>query len=283
MTLDHYLAYRRYWEIGAWALYFFLSFLASTGIAIFDLERRGTPFELWEPIVWETSSHLVLALLILLIVRFDRRFPIRRDTWPASLVAHGLFTVIYSLIHVSAMYWARVGIYSLIGNTGGYHWSHWWAEFGYEYLKDVRSYFFFLVIIYLYRFILRRLGGEAEFLSEGREEHEPVVLSNRFLIKKLGREFLIRADQIDWIEACGNYVNLHVGSRVYPLRETMARISERLHSLGFQRVHRGAIVNLDRIVELLPNESGDGEAILSTQVRVPISRRYRKELRERLS
>ena len=108
-------------------------------------------------------------------------------------------------------------------------------------------------------------------------------ISDRFLIKKLGREFLVRLDEIDWIESCGNYVNLHVGDRVYPLRDTMTSISERLEPHGFQRIHRSAIVNLDRVAEIVASDSGDGEARLSSNATVPVSRRFRKELRDRLA
>ena len=116
-----------------------------------------------------------------------------------------------------------------------------------------------------------------------REETEPVPVVDRFLIKKLGREFLIRVEDIDWIQSSGNYVTLHVGTRPYLLRETMAGIGDRLSQQGFQRVHRSAIVNLDRVVEIVPFETGDGEARLRSDAIVPVSRRYRKELRERLA
>ncbi len=282
MTLERYMARRHSWEWVFWVCYLVVVFLANTGIAWFDLDRSGVPFKTWEPPVWEATSGIVQGLLILVILRFDRRFPIRSDTWRISLLAHALFTVVYSLIHVTAMYWMRVGLYELIGNNNGYWWPNWWSEFGYEYLKDFRSYFFVVAVIYSYRFILRRLQGEAEFLSEKHEEAEPVAVTDRFLIKKLGREFLVRVDRIDWIESAGNYVNLHVGASVYPLRETMVRISDRLSTQGFQRVHRSAIVNLDRIAEIVTFDTGDGELRLTSDIRVPVSRRYRKELREQL-
>ena len=185
-----------------------------------------------------------------------------------------------TLIHVTLMYWFRVAIYALEG--GSYRWSDWLGQFGYEYLKDFRTYFLFIAIVYLYRFVLRRIRGEAGYLSEGGDESESVEVKDRFLIKKLGREFLVRVQDIDWVESSGNYVNLHVGRRVYPLRETMTGIGERLAPLGFQRVHRSAIVNLDRITEIVPFESGDGEARLSTDARVPVSRRFKRDLRDRL-
>jgi len=63
----------------------------------------------------------------------------------------------------------------------------------------------------------------------------------------------------------------------------MTRIDERLLPLGFQRVHRSAIVNLDRVAEIVAFDTGDGEARLQTDTRVPVSRRFRQELRERLA
>ena len=285
MTLDRYMANRRYWEVGLWSAFLAIGALSNLGVIWLDQGRGGTNVQMWEPVVWETTSHLMLGLLIPLILRFDHWFPIGVETWRRSMLAHSLFTVVFSLLHVTMMYWARVGTYVLIGNNTGYQWRgwDWWVQFGYEYLKDFRAYFMFIAMIYLYRFILRRLQGEAEFLSEGREETEPVAIADRFLIKKLGREFLIRVEDIDWIQSSGNYVTLHVGTRPYLLRETMAGIGERLAQQGFQRVHRSAIVNLDRIVEIVPFETGDGEARLRSDEIVPVSRRYRKELRERLA
>jgi len=159
------------------------------------------------------------------------------------------------------------------------------GELFYEYLKDFRAYWGFVALIYLYRHILLRLQGEAQFLTEGKEDSlqsaQPVT--DRFLVKKLGREFLVKVDHIDWIEASGNYVNLHVGERLYPLRETMAGIQQRLVGQGFARVHRSAIVNLDRVREIEPFDTGDARAHLLGGGVVPVSRRYRQALKERLA
>lgn len=282
MTLEGYLQHRRSWEVSLWAGFLLVATLTNTWITAIDAARNEIALASWEPLVWEATSNIVQGLMIPIILLFDRQFPIGSGTWRRNLAAHALFTVAYSLAHVGAMYWLRVMTYDWIGGTAGYLWSHWWREFGYEYLKDFRTYFFFIALIYLYRFVLRRWHGEAEFLSEGGEETEIRPITDRFLIKKLGREFLVRSDHIDRIEAAGNYVNLHVGKRVYPLRETMTGISARLAERGFQRVHRSAIVNLDRVSEILTFDSGDGEVRLESDVRVPLSRRYRKQLRARL-
>ena len=285
MTLERYLANRRYWEVALWSVFLSIGVLSNIGVVWMDQGRIESDVPAWQPVVWETTSHIALGMLIPLILWFDRLFPIGVETWRRGMLAHSLFTVVFSLMHVTLMYWARVAAYVALGDNSGYQWRgwQWWVQFGYEYLKDFRAYFMFLAIIYLYRFVLRRLQGEAEFLSEGREEAEPVAVTDRFLINKLGREFLVRVQDIDWIQSSGNYVNLCVGTRVYPLRETMAGISDRLAQQGFQRVHRSAIVNLDRVVEIVPFETGEGEARLASDVRVPVSRRYRKELRDKLA
>ena len=281
MTLDSYLKIRRYWELTGIILLLLVGFAANVGIVLIEQNRAGTGVRAWEAIVLEGSSHLAIGLLLPLLLWFDRRFPLGASTWRRSVLAHAAFTVPWSLAHVAIMYWIRVAVFPVF--AGRYAWDTWFGEFAYEYLKDFRTYFSIVAIIYLYRFVLRRLQGEAGYLSGREGSSDPAEVVDRFLIKKLGREFLVRVEDIDWIESSGNYVNLHVGGRVYPLRETMTGITERLRPQGFQRVHRGAIVNLDRVAEITPLDSGDGEARLESDIVVPVSRRYRKSLRDALS
>jgi hypothetical protein len=282
MRIEQYLARRRYWEFAIVLLMLSVSFAATLGIELIERGRSDGEFDLTNPLILETTSHIAIALVIPLLLLFERLVPIRAASWLRALAAHAAFSVVFSLTHVVLMYWARVFAFAAI-NGSTYRWSNWLGEFGYEYLKDFRTYFLILALIYLYRFVIRRLQGEAGFLSEERDEKTVTGLSDRFLVKKIGREFLVRIDEIDWIESCGNYVNLHVGNRVYPLRETMTRIDERLVPLGFQRVHRSAVVNLERISEIIAFDTGDGQAKLHSDALVPVSRRYRQELRERLS
>ena len=280
MTLDQYMARRRWWEVLMVLGFIAVMLLTSLGVVLIDRQRLGLSGGLTVPLILEGTSHAAILIVFPFVLWFDRYFTLGGERWLRNLLAHALFSVAFSLSHVTLMYWMRVALYRAV-LADRYAWDRWLGEFGYEYLKDFRTYVGILVMVYLYRFILRRLQGEAGFLAE---EDEPAAgTSDRFLVKKLGREFLVRVDDIDWIESCGNYVNLHVGERVYPLRETMTHIDERLLPLGFQRVHRSAIVNLDRIAEITAFDSGDGEARLRNDVTVPVSRRYRQELRERLA
>lgn len=280
MTLEAYLAKRRYWEIALGAAVLFTSLFANIGTVWIEQAREGSPTAMHTALILEITSHFGLALAVPFVIWFDHRVPISISTWRTSLLAHAGFSVVFSLVHVIAMYWSRVFVYGFFDFR--YRWDSWPAQFFYEYLKDFRTYLLIVVLMYLYRFIIRRLQGEAGFVSEGKDDSDQQPITDRFLIKKLGREFLVRLGDIDWIESSGNYVNLHVGKKVYPLRATMTSINERLSEHGFQRVHRSAIVNLDRVAEIVAFESGDGEARLVSDATVPVSRRFRKELRERL-
>lgn len=75
---------------------------------------------------------------------------------------------------------------------------------------------------------------------------EPLDRPERFLVRKLGRDFLVATADIEWIQASGNYVNLHVRGHDYPLRSTMAAIEAKLDPAVFVRIHRSYLVNLGR-------------------------------------
>lgn len=92
-------------------------------------------------------------------------------------------------------------------------------------------------------------------------------------------EIVIDADEIDWIEADDYYVVIHAHQGCHFIRESLASLEQRLDSARFIRVHRSAIVNLDRVRELR-NESGETLLALSNGDRIPVSRRRRTRVRK---
>jgi hypothetical protein len=70
-------------------------------------------------------------------------------------------------------------VFRSIDDSSPYQWANWPAEFGYEYLKDFRTYFGILALVYLYRFVIRRLQGEAGFVSEEKDEETTLGMSDR--------------------------------------------------------------------------------------------------------
>ncbi len=109
----------------------------------------------------------------------------------------------------------------------------------------------------------------------------PVHLE-RLVIKMNGHVFFIKAEEIDWLEAEGNYVRLHAGKESYLLRDTITALELQLDPKRFIRVHRSAIVNIDRITELQPWFHGEYRIILSEGVQLTLSRTYREKLHELL-
>jgi two-component system, LytTR family, response regulator len=110
---------------------------------------------------------------------------------------------------------------------------------------------------------------------------EPQKL-DRLVVKSGGRVFFLRTDQIDWIEAAGNYVRLHLAEDSHLFRETMNNMEARLDVRRFVRIHRSRIVNTDRIKELQPWFNGEYVVVLQNGARLTLSRGYREKLQERL-
>ena len=104
----------------------------------------------------------------------------------------------------------------------------------------------------------------------------------RFVVKSGGRVFFVRADEIDWIEAAGNYVKLHVGNDAHLFRETMNALESRLDPDLFYRIHRSHIVNIERVKELQPWFNGEYVVFLKSGTRLTLSRGYREKLQERI-
>lgn len=269
--------WRRPFEVGFWLVLYALN--ASFNSVTSAIDHAAQPA--WQPWSWEWSSALVFLALLPAVIAAERRWPFRFDTWRRSLPLHLLVSVPFSLIHVSGMVALRKLAYVVAGMH--YDFGPWWFNFGYEYLKDVRTYFSIIAMLALYRLWQLRMQGEARLLVAPDEGPpvEPVERPERFLVRKLGREFLINAHEVEWLQASGNYVNLHVRGRDYPLRTTMAGIEERLDPVRFVRVHRSYVVNLDYLAEIEPLESGDARLQLRDGAKIPCSRRYRMQLRER--
>lgn len=101
----------------------------------------------------------------------------------------------------------------------------------------------------------------------------------RRLPVKDGRRFLLlKTEEIDWIEAASNYVELHARGRSYLIRMTLTELHENLDPAMFERIHRSTIVNLDRIQEIALGESGDFRVRLQDGSNLRLSRGYRDRL-----
>jgi two-component system LytT family response regulator len=110
----------------------------------------------------------------------------------------------------------------------------------------------------------------------------PERYTTRIVFKSKGRIVFLPVSEIRWIAAEENYVRISTGDETHLLRETMARIEERLDPQLFLRIHRSSIVNLQHVKEVRMETDGDTAVILVTGQKVPMSRGYRSRIQRLL-
>jgi two-component system LytT family response regulator len=107
--------------------------------------------------------------------------------------------------------------------------------------------------------------------------------TRRFIIRNGNTLEVLKFADIDWVEASDYYSTLHAGGRAHMLRRSLSDLEAELAPHGFHRIHRSAIVNLERVRALAMREDGEYEVLLEPAQRLRMSRRYRKSILERLS
>ncbi len=280
--LQHFQKYQTKYEIAAIFLYLFINTSILATSVIMDASRRNAslPFEIWQPFVWEYSSAFSIFVLIPAVIWLTNRFPINGLNLKRSLAIYSLASVMFSGLHVSMMVTLRKFVYWT--QSMSYDFGNLPFEMLYEYRKDLWTFIFIILFINSYRFIISRLLGEASLIGDGEETVKPQSC-NRLLVKKLGKEFIVKVVDIEWLESSGNYVNLHIKGRIYPTRATLGGLMEQITEKGFCRIHRSHGINLDSIDSITPLSSGDSEVKLTNGKVLNLSRRYKDELKLRLA
>lgn len=237
-----------------------------------DHNRNSTPtIQLWEPFVWQYSSALSLCLLLPALFIVFKRFPPRASGLLKQLTIHISISLLFSMSHVLLMVLCRHSIYTLLGRD--YDFGNYFTEFIYEYRKDVLTYFSILVCYHSAKWIMNTQFNT----PEQPETTEPVT---QFVVKKQGNEYQVKIADIEWYEACGNYVNLHSQGRVYPLRKTLNRLCSELENSHVTRVHRSFAINNQAIESVRYVSSGDGVITLSSGDEINLSRRYKESFKK---
>jgi len=123
------------------------------------------------------------------------------------------------------------------------------------------------------------LSGLAKLVSELQNSEKYL---KRFVVKERGRIFLVPIEEVDWLEAAGNYVTVHRGPKEYLIRETFTVLERQLDPHLFVRVHRSALVRLAAVSQLERLEGNDFRIVLANGQQLTLSRSYRKEFESRL-
>jgi hypothetical protein len=212
-----------------------------------------------------TLGTLVMPLSLFLA----RRFPLRGIRWRQHLLVHlgGSAAMAFGLIAASCVLaawfldgqlWPTMATLrdKLMGN---------WLLVTYAMLA-------FTGVLHVVA-ALQRAGERADTAQPQRRTHIPV--------NTRGRLQLVALANIDWIETQGNYLALHVGLSSHLIRETAEKFAAQLDMSRFVRIHRGAIIAIDRIASVQRLAKGDAQVTLTTGQQIRASRRYRQALRDK--
>jgi len=240
---------------------------------------------LWEPYVWEYSSALSTAILVIPLIFAIRVLDKSKKPSAVWLGWHFIFASVFSVAHVVFMVGLRKLAYLM--SERSYDFGVWLNEFFYEYRKDVWGYITLVTFYYIARFGYQRLIGEASLIKSDASlpevENEVQALPDYLLVKKLNKEFLVKVSDVQRVEASGNYINLHTHLGVYPLRYTLSRFCKEGAGQGFIRVHRSYAVSIPSIQSISYDETGDGLITLNNGHTVSLSRRYKDSLKQVLA
>ncbi|HEY1891228.1 MAG TPA: LytTR family DNA-binding domain-containing protein [Steroidobacteraceae bacterium] len=279
------------WQMAFLAVLLAASATSNVFTEISDWGRGGGHLAAWEPITWELSSVVCIWLLVPVIGWWLQQFPLVHGGWLRSIPAHLLATLPFSLVHVAGMVGLRDLVYLWMGEH--YRFGAWWPNWVYEYRKDFVAYWLLVVCIVAFRLYglwqdsrespaaplpQEPAANDAE-ASESSADDSPL---ERLVVRKLNREFIIAVADVDRVEADGNYVNVYAQGIAYPRRESLAALERKLDGRRFVRVHRGHLVNVDRIREIQPWDHGDYRLVLHDGTCVNLSRRYRERLQHLL-
>lgn len=241
-----------------------------------DLARRGVRADPAEPWIWELSSAAsLLACFWLLLIADDVLRARVRSGW-VRLAAYAAASFVFCAVHVALMVALRHLAYGLAGWHYGF--GPWVGGLWYEYRKDVLTFIVMLVGITVWRRLASRAASAGPLTAPTVPATSEPAAAPTFLVRTPQGDLLIRADEIDWVEAQGNYVALHVQGQARLMRHTLAEMQTRLAPHGFIRTHRRALVNRERMQAILTPDLGEPGVRLSSGQVAPLSESRRSEV-----
>ncbi len=218
----------------------------------------------WKPFLWEISSAILHAILVPIIFWLYRRASLERLGAGLFFALHTGIACIFSFAHVAGMVAIRKAVYAAFGEMYDFSRGNLPLQLLYEGRKDLLTYAIFAGIIW----VADRLAAQAA-----------APLPSRIELKADGRTLYRDAAEIVWVEAAGNYVELHCrDTKPLLLRGTLQDYEQQLRPHGFVRVHRSRLVNRTHIESFAGTSSGDVRIQLRDGPELTGSRRYRANL-----
>lgn len=235
-----------------------------------DLARFGRAVPLWQPLLWEASSGVVILALAPLVGRLVLT-SLAQASRPWLVVAlHAGAVLAFSALHIGGMVLLRKLGYRAAG-AGEYSFGFSSGNLLYELRKDVLVYLLLAALFWLFELWRRRPPLQAAAIT--------AASSSGFWLRDGTVNLRLEPADILAVVSAGNYVEycLASGER-HLIRATLQAEEERLRPLGFSRIHRTRLVNAARIRRVAGRPSGDFEVEMDTGASFAGSRRYREGL-----
>lgn len=250
----------------AFVVFGLLYMIVNAASLIDQRQALGRPIAAWQAWVLEGTSFIAWLALLPLVVMLASRLS-TRPVWQ-MVVGHVAGCLAVSIAHTALMQTLRSAAFGLAGLD--YAPSEPWAgRLLFELRKDVVTYLSIIAVF----FIARRLVAASDTAQPA--DSGPALLE----LRDGSRTVMLRPDEIDWVSAAGNYVEVHGGSGTMLTRRTMAELETELGPHGFVRVHRSRLVRRAAIASTETSQSGDFAMTLRSGVVVQGSRRFRQNLK----
>lgn len=232
-----------------------------------DRRDLGQPVVPWQPWVWEATSLTAWLALLPLILWLTRRIARHVSGAFPRAALHLAATILVSATHSAAMWGLRTLVYLMVGAQYRVP-GPLGAELIYEYRKDVVTYAMIVLAFLLF-----------ERLVRVQTVAPPVpAAAKRIEVRDGNRAFWLKAEEIEWVAAAGNYVELHGAFGTHLARRTLADMFDELGPHGFDRIHRSRLVQRALIAKIETRQSGDFDITLRSGTAIVGSRRYRGNL-----
>jgi hypothetical protein len=226
----------------------------------------GRPIPVWQAWVLEGTSFIAWLALLPLVLAIAGSLA-KRPVWQA-LIGHLGGCIALSLAHTMLMMSLRIGAFALAGDSYAPA-EPWSARLVFEARKDVITYVSVVAGFLVIRQLLARSSDPAP-----RPAGEPALIE----VRDGNRVVMLRPEEIDWVSAAGNYVELHGAFGCELARRTLADMAAELAPHGFVQIHRSRLVRRGAIQSMATRQSGDVDITLRSGEQISGSRRYRGNL-----
>lgn len=226
--------------------------------------RGGHPLLFWEPAVWEGSSGIYFLALSPAILALTRRAWLGDRPLAPRLAVHLAAAILVSLGHVLAIGVMRWASYRVLSND--YAPLEPLGDWPYELRKDVMVYATIVGLYVGWRYLRAAQRPATEAL--------PDVLE----VRDGARRHFVPLAEVVWVEAAGNYVELHRGGEGLLHRASLAAMEQRLQRAGFVRIHRSRLVRREAVAAVESKPTGDFVVRLRDGRELAGSRRFRRPL-----